>query len=526
MIGQKQKIDLRGSCQHLVFLALLLLLLTTVAVLQSPGAGWAKSTQDLIAEQAALQDVTLSEQETAVLRRALPIVGGRYLRELDPTPLLKQTMLGLKEYDAALAAAKRKVTDNAAGKIKSGNGAKHATDQDGAAAKPISKFRRIALALNKGLNTLDAHSAYLDPDSYGELKIRISGKFAGLGLEVTLEEGLVKVIAPIDDTPAQRAGMRTGDKISHVDGMPIMGMTLREAVSRMRGLVGTTIRLTVLRPKVTDPFEVMIVRDIIRVPAVRHRVEADYGYIRISAFSQLTEPGLLDALAKIDGAAGRHSLGLVVDLRNNPGGLLRQAIRVSDAFLDAGTIVSVRGRMDEDNALYQAHDGGPASQKTIVVLVNEGTASAAEIVAGALKENNRAIVVGNRSFGKGSVQTIFSMGDSGALRLTTALYYTPSGRTIQAWGILPDLMIENDRQEAGRREEELQGALKRDEAAPNALGPRAAITGERCNELLDKPMDDKGLACAVALLRAGGLDRLIHLASSLASDGQSATRQR
>nr|MBC8240902.1 hypothetical protein [Alphaproteobacteria bacterium] len=196
MIGQKQKIDLRGSCPHLVFLALLLLLLTATAVLQSPGAGWAKSTRDLIAEQAALQDVTLSEQETAVLRRALPIVGGRYLRELDPTPLLKRTMLGLKEYDAALAAAKRNATENAAGKIKSGKGAKHATDKDGAAVKPISKFRRIALALNKGLNKLDAHSAYLDPDSYGELKIRISGKFAGLGLEVTLEEGLVKVIAP------------------------------------------------------------------------------------------------------------------------------------------------------------------------------------------------------------------------------------------------------------------------------------------------------------------------------------------
>ena len=512
MIGQKQNTDLPSSYPHPVLLPLLLLLLTA-AVGLSPGTGWAKGTQDLIAEQAALQDVTLSEQESAVLRRALPIVGRRYLRELDPTPLLQQTMQGLREYDAALAAAKKHATG------------KNGANKDGRAVKPQSKFRRIALALNKGLNTLDAHSAYLDPDTYGELKIRISGKFAGLGLEVTLDNGLVKVIAPIDDTPAQRAGMRAGDKISHVDGVPIKGMTLREAVSRMRGLVGTTIRLTVLRPEVADPFEVMIVRDIIRVPAVRHRAEADYGYIRISAFSQRTEPSLRDALTKIDDALGQNSLGLVVDLRNNPGGLLRQAIRVSDVFLDTGTIVSVRGRMEEDNALFRAHDGGLAAGKTIVVLVNEGTASAAEIVAGALKENDRAIIVGSRSFGKGSVQTIFSMGDSGALRLTTALYYTPSGRTIQAWGILPDLLIESDRQVAGRREEELQGALSRGKATPHVDGPRAAITGERCNELLAKPIVDKDLACAVALLRAGGLDRLIHLASSLANDAQSTTRR-
>ncbi len=508
MTWQKRFTNHCGLNSRLVFPALLLLL-TAVIGLQSPGSGLAKGTQELIAELAALQDITLSEQESAVLRRALPIVGRRYLRELDPLPLLQGTMQGLKEYDAALAAAEKKSIAE--------REARDGLDKDDQASKPHSKFRRIALALNKGLNTLDAHSAYLDPDTYGELKIRISGKFAGLGLEVTLDDGLVKVIAPIDDTPAQRAGIRTGDKISHVDGTPIKGMTLREAVSRMRGLVGTTIRLTVLRPEVTDPFEVMIVRDIIRVPAVRHRAEADYGYVRISAFSQQTEPSLRDALSKIDDALGQHSLGLVIDLRNNPGGLLRQAIRVSDVFLDTGTIVSVRGRMDEDNAHFRAHDDGLATAKTIVVLVNEGTASAAEIVAGALKENNRAVIVGNRSFGKGSVQTIFSMGDSGALRLTTALYYTPSGRTIQAWGILPDLLIESDRQEAGRREEELQGAISRGEATPHVAGPKASITGERCNELLAKPMDDQNLACAVALLRAGGLDRLIHLANSLAN---------
>jgi len=216
---------------------------------------------------------------------------------------------------------------------------------------------------------------------------------------------------------------------------------------------------------------------------------------------------------------------LIVDLRNNPGGLLRQAIRVSDVFLDEGTIVSVRGRLEEDNDLFRASDGDLATGKTVIILVNEGTASAAEIVAGALQENHRAIVVGYRSFGKGSVQTIFSMGDSGALRLTTALYYTPSGRTIQAWGILPDLLIESDGKKSGRREEELKGALSRGEATPHVIGPRATIRGERCNQLLAKPMDDHDLACAVALLRAGSLDRLEHLASSVAGSQQDASRK-
>ncbi len=492
----------------------LLAMFAAAIILHIPTSAAAKGTHDLIMELAAEQGVTLNEEETAVLRRAVPIVGRRYLRELDPTPLLKETMRGVKEYDAALAAMRKKAAAE-----------RQAAGKEAAAEKPIGAFRRVALALNKGLNVLDAHSAYLDPESYDELKIRISGKFAGLGLEVTMDEGLVKVIAPIDDTPAQRAGMKAGDRISHVDGTPIKGMTLREAVGRMRGLVGTTIRLTVLRADVTKPFEVLIVRDIIRVPAVRHTVEKDHGYIRISGFSQRTEPGLRKAVANIEDTLGGDSLGLIIDLRNNPGGLLRQAIRVSDVFLDRGTIVSVRGRLEEDNELFKARDGDLAAGGTVVILVNEGTASAAEIVAGALKENDRAIIIGNRSFGKGSVQTIFSMGDSGALRLTTALYYTPSGRTIQAWGILPHLLIEHDRQQAGRREEELQGALSRGQGIPPAVGPRASITGERCNELLTEKIEDHDRACAVALLRAGGLDRLIHLAASLADDSGTKTRR-
>ncbi|MFP6699037.1 MAG: S41 family peptidase [Alphaproteobacteria bacterium] len=493
--------------------------LTLALLLFAPSSPAAKSTHELIEALATDQGVALNDEEVAVLRRAVPIVGRRYLRQLDLTPLLKETMSGLREYDTAMADARKQAAANNAG---AGAGAEAGA---GAPARPVATYRRVALALNKGLNVLDAHSAYLDPESYSELRIRISGKFAGLGLEVTMDEGLVKVIAPIDDTPAQRAGMRAGDKISHVDGTPIKGMTLREAVSRMRGLVGTTIRLRVVRPKVDDPFEVLIVRDTIRVPAVRHTVEKDYGYIRISGFSQRTEAGLRKAMGRIEAALGGNSLGLVLDLRNNPGGLLRQAIRVSDVFLDQGTIVSVRGRLEEDNEVFRARNGDLAAGRNIVVLVNEGTASAAEIVAGALKENDRAIIVGNRSFGKGSVQTIFSMGDSGALRLTTALYYTPSGRTIQAWGILPHLLIAHDRQEAGRREEQLKGALSRGKGMPPAVGPRAALTGERCNELLAEKIEDQARACAVALLRVGGLDRLIHLAASLADDGGTATQK-
>ena len=491
------------------FLVMVIILVGSLAV--PGGRADAKSTRNLIRELAVEHSVSLNDDEIAVLRRALPIVGRRYLREVDPTRLLKETMVALRKYDSAMADAREKAK-------KSGK-----NDQT---EVPVRTFRRMSLALNKGLNVLDAHSAYLDPESYGELRIRISGKFAGLGLEVTMDDGLVKVIAPIDDTPAQRAGMQAGDKISHVDGAPIKGMTLREAVSRMRGLVGTTIRLTVIRPEVKEPFEVLIVRATIRIPAVRHTVEKDYGYIRVSGFSRRTKSGLRKAIRKIDAALGAASLGLVVDLRNNPGGLLRQAIQVSDVFLDRGTIVSVRGRMEEDNDSFPAHGGDLTSGRTVVLLMNEGTASAAEIVAGSLKENDRAILVGSRSFGKGSVQTIFPMDDSGALRLTTALYYTPSGRTIQAWGILPHLHVEHDRQKSARREEQLEGALNRGEGVPPAVGPKASVTGAQCNELLTERIDDADRACAVAVLRVGGLDHMIHLASSLVdSDDRKTQRQ-
>ncbi|MDP6344267.1 MAG: S41 family peptidase [Alphaproteobacteria bacterium] len=451
--------------------------------------GGAVDTDALIKETAAGQDVELSRPEVDMLYFALPIIGRRYLRPVETTPLLEHTFKALKELDETPAAE----------------------PTNGAPPARKTRLGRIGSALNAGLRTLDAHTAYLDPEGYGELKIRISGKFAGLGLEVTMEDGLIKVVAPIDDTPAQRAGMLAGDKISHVDGTPVKGMTLREAVGRMRGEVDTTIRLTVLRPERPDSFELTIVRDIIRIPAVRHRVEDDYGYIRISAFSERTETGLRKALRRIEKELGDDAKGLVIDLRNNPGGLLRQAVRVADTFLDDGTIVSVRGRLDADNDEYFAKDGALATERPLVVLVNSGTASAAEIVAGALKENGRATLVGSRSFGKGSVQTILPVGPNaefGALRLTTALYYTPSGQTIQAWGVVPNLLIETDGQEPARREEELNNALTRGEATPNRSGPLATITGQRCNDLLEKTLEDEALACAVALLRLGGLERL------------------
>ena len=489
----------------------LLKIMMFVAVLALPGGSEAKTTRNLIAELAAEHSVRLSEAEIDVLRRALPIVSRRYLRQVKTITLLRETIVALRDYDNALDDTQKSVSK---------------TDQQDPTNGPANAYRRVSQALNKGLNNLDAHSAYLDPESFGELRIRISGKFAGLGLEVTMDDGLVKVIAPIDDTPAQRAGMLAGDKISHVDGTPIKGMTLREAVTRMRGLVGTKIRLTVIRPEVDKPFEVFIVRATIRVPAVRHAVEKDHGYIRVSGFSRRTKAGLRKAIRKIDRTLGKSSLGFIVDLRNNPGGLLHQAVQVSDAFLDQGIIVSVRGRKKEDNDNYKARHGDMTSGKVVVLLMNEGTASAAEIVAGSLKENDRAILVGARSFGKGSVQTIFPMDNSGALRLTTALYYTPSGRTIQAWGILPHLHVEHDRQRTARREEQLKSALNRGEGIPPAEGPKASITGKQCNEFLTQRIDDADKACAVALLRVGGLDRLIHLANGLVeADNQKTQRQ-
>jgi len=331
----------------------------------------------------------------------------------------------------------------------------------------------IEAAINGMLSALDPHSSYLSEDSYKDVRVQTKGEFGGLGIEVTMENGLVKVVSPIDGTPAYRAGLQPGDLVTHIDGDPIMGMTLSEAVSVMRGPVGSEINLTVRRGPEGESFDVTIVRDIIKIQSVRHRVERDIGYVRITTFNEQTMPGLETAIAEIKAELGDDLKGYVLDLRNNPGGLLEQAINVSDAFLSRGEIVSTRGRHDEDTQRYNAEAGDLADGAHVVVLINGGSASASEIVAGALQDHRRAIVLGTRSFGKGSVQTIIPLPGHGAMRLTTARYYTPSGRSIQAKGIEPDILVPVARVEPlqlgnRRREADLPNALSGEGLSPLA----------------------------------------------------------
>jgi len=314
--------------------------------------------------------------------------------------------------------------------------------------------------------------------AFRDTQIQTRGEFGGLGIEVTMENGLVKVVSPIDDTPAFRAGIKPNDLIVMLDGEQVMGLTLQEAVERMRGPVNSQIKLTIRRGN-QEPFEVSIARAVIRIQSVRHRTEGELGYIRITSFTEQTEAGLKTAVQRIREQLGPRLKGVVLDMRNNPGGLLDQAIAVSDAFLDKGEIVSTRGRRSEDAQRYNAKPGDLLAGLPMVVLVNSGSASASEIVAGALQDHRRAILLGTRSFGKGSVQTIIPLGGQGALRLTTARYYTPSGRSIQASGIEPDIVVEQSRIEkidapAARRESDLRGALRNPAtgAAPTNPGPQ------------------------------------------------------
>jgi carboxyl-terminal processing protease len=302
----------------------------------------------------------------------------------------------------------------------------------------------VEAAINGMLMSLDPHSSYLNPKNFSDMQVSTRGEYGGLGLEVTMEDGLVKVISPMDGTPAARAGIKTGDLIATIDGMQIQGLTLSEAVDKMRGPVNSQIRLTILRKGEKKPLEITLTRAIIRVESVRWRQEGDISYIRITTFNEQTEDGLERAVDMTKAKIGNKLRGIVLDLRNNPGGLLDQAISVSDAFLDQGEIVSTRGRRAGDTQRYNARSGQMFSGVPVVVLTNEGSASASEIVAGALQDQKRARVVGTRSFGKGSVQTVIPLsgGVDGALRLTTAKYYTPSGRSIQATGIDPDILVE------------------------------------------------------------------------------------
>ena len=302
----------------------------------------------------------------------------------------------------------------------------------------------VQSAINGMLASLDPHSSYMDPSSLRDIQVQTRGEFGGLGIEVTMEEGLVKVVAPIDDTPAAKAGVMANDIITKLDNEQVYGLTLNQAVEKMRGPVNTKIKLTIMRKGQDKPVEVTIVRDVIRVKSVRSHSEGDdIGYIRITQFNEQTTEGLKKAISDLNGQLGADKIkGFVVDLRNNPGGLLDQAISVSDAFLDKGEIVSTRGRNAEETQRFNARPGDLTKGKPVIVLINGGSASASEIVAGALQDHKRATLVGTRSFGKGSVQTIIPLGaGNGALRLTTARYFTPSGRSIQAKGITPDIKI-------------------------------------------------------------------------------------
>ncbi|NKB28621.1 MAG: PDZ domain-containing protein [Rhodobacteraceae bacterium] len=324
----------------------------------------------------------------------------------------------------------------------------------------------IEAAIDGMLTSLDPHSSYLSPDDAADMRVQTRGSFGGLGIEVTQEEGFVKVVSPMDDTPADAAGVEAGDFITHVDGESVLGLTLDEAVELMRGPVGSEIIITLVREGVDDPFDISIIRDTIKLTAVRTRTEGESVVLRVTTFNDQTYPNLEDGLAEqVEAAGGMDKVnGFILDLRNNPGGLLTQAIKVSDAFLDAGEIVSTRGRDPSDGERNNATPGDLAMGKPIVVLINGGSASASEIVAGALQDHRRAIVVGTKSFGKGSVQTVMPLRGDGAMRLTTARYYTPSGRSIQSLGVSPDIVVAQPPRQPAATEEEAEDSRQRSEA--------------------------------------------------------------
>ncbi|GGC37173.1 peptidase S41 [Siccirubricoccus deserti] len=388
--------------------------------------------------------------------------------------------------------------------------------------EPINDREAVENAINGMLTGLDPHSSYLNQRSYRDMQVQTRGEFGGLGIEVTQESGYIKVISPIDETPASRAGVKAGDLITHLNGNSVQGLTLQEAVEQMRGERGTTIRITIRREGADRPIELSLTREVIRPQVVRFRMEGnDIGYIRLTSFNEQTDVGLRRALSSLRQQAGNNLRGIVLDLRNNPGGLLDQAVQVSDDFLDQGEIVSTRARRQEDAQRWNAKAGDIANGLPVVVLINGGSASASEIVAGALQDHRRAIVLGVKSFGKGSVQTVMPIPGQGAIRLTTARYYTPSGRSIQGTGIEPDIEVLAQRQEATasiprEREADLRRALRNEggvqQPAGAAIPPLQLPAGvaERVTRLppegapaldLTKPETDFQLQQGVQLLR-------------------------
>ncbi len=381
----------------------------------------------------------------------------------------------------------------------------------------------IEAAINGMLTSLDPHSSYLSADDAADMRVQTRGEFGGLGIEVTQEEGFVKVVSPMDGTPAADAGIQAGDFITHVDGQSVLGLTLDDAVELMRGPVGSEIVITVVREGVEQPFDVSIIRDTIKVTAVRSRHVGDTVVLRVTTFNDQTFPNLEEGMKKeIEALGGMDKVnGFVIDLRNNPGGLLTQAIQVSDAFLEKGEIVSTRGRNPQDGERFNATVGDLAEGKPIVVLINGGSASASEIVAGALQDHRRAIVIGTKSFGKGSVQTVMPLAGDGAMRLTTARYYTPSGRSIQALGVSPDIVVQQPEVEpadpnateeetpssavTGRSEGDLRGALENDSLTEDE---RSQIEADRARaeESARLREEDYQLAYAIDILK--GLNAL------------------
>lgn len=385
--------------------------------------------------------------------------------------------------------------------------------------EPVDDKTLFEYAIRGMLSGLDPHSAYLDPSEFSDLRVSTTGKFGGLGIEVTMEDGAVKVISPIDDTPATKAGVKAGDLIIRLDDTPVKGLSLKDAVELMRGERGTKIILTIIREGQSAPLKISVTRDIIRVRSVKSKIlDHDYGYIRISQFQTRTGEDLVENITKLQNETGKNLKGLILDLRNNPGGILEASVKVSDAFLDKpqthnGLIVYTEGRLPGSQIKERSHRGDILKGAPIVVLVNSGSASASEIVAGALQDHRRALVVGEATFGKGSVQTVLPLQSEHGLKLTTALYFTPSGRSIQAKGIVPDIVIpelqmpeqKEDNSWAQFKERDLQGHLETPKDAQNK--PKAS--SETSEPSAEKPLylRDYQLNQALNLLKGLALTR-------------------
>ena len=388
------------------------------------------------------------------------IAGGIFFNQIDKTALMAQAKNGSEDKNRVYE--QLNLFGEVFDRIRSGY------------VEDVNSSDLISAAIRGMLTSLDPHSGYMPPESFQDMQVDTRGAFGGLGIEVTQEDGFVKVVSPMDGTPASEAGIQSGDFITHVDGEAILGLTLSEAVDKMRGPVGSEVSLTIVRNLDEEPFDIVIIRDVIKLTAARVRVEDDVIIVRVTTFNEQTTPNIKKGIKeKIDELSGKDNVsGFIIDLRNNPGGLLSEAIAVSDMFLNQGEIVSTRGRNNGQAKRYSASKGDLAENKPIIVLINGGSASASEIVAGALQDHKRAVILGTKSFGKGSVQSVIPLGENGAMRLTTARYYTPSGRSIQALGVVPDIIVEQlprlnkekEEDEPSTRitEADLKGALSND----------------------------------------------------------------